>query len=359
LDLDESDHIEQLRKEIRRLKSGMNVVLQEALPGLDDAWLPGPGGHYIVELVVSSALKDKIKKASRRLAAATQTHHELERMVPPGGSWLYIKLYGSPEIEEDLLIGTLAPFLRDASVGGRPRECFFVRYADPDPHLRVRFRTPSLDDAEALLPEVCAMGRWLMDRKLCSHFVVDTYAREPERYGGSAVVSFAEDLFVDDSALVLELLRLVRNADVARKTLAAVTVLDLLDGFGLDDSELRELASQLAAARQESGSTYRKLKDSLWKLAHDQNGLLRELESADLPYLLEQRRVSAGKAGGQLRLLKAQERLTAPLVDICHSILHMHCNRLIGRDRAQEREVLGLMLRVREAGQARNLGRRA
>jgi len=60
------------------------------------------------------------------------------------------------------------------------------------------------------------------------------------------------------------------------------------------------------------------------------------------------------KVGYELRQLDAEGRLTSPFVEICHSFLHMHCNRLLGPERAQERKVLGLMLRAREACKARH-----
>ena len=50
LDLDDPEQGELLRADVRR--AGGDLVLQEALPGTDDAWLPGPGGRYVSELVV-------------------------------------------------------------------------------------------------------------------------------------------------------------------------------------------------------------------------------------------------------------------------------------------------------------------
>jgi hypothetical protein len=53
LDLEHPLHVEELRREILRLPADGHVELQEALPGIDDAWLQGEDGHYLCELAVS------------------------------------------------------------------------------------------------------------------------------------------------------------------------------------------------------------------------------------------------------------------------------------------------------------------
>jgi thiopeptide-type bacteriocin biosynthesis protein len=352
LDLDDPEHVEELRRDVRRLKPGMHVLVQEALPGLEDAWLPGPGGHYIVELVVSLALKDAFKHEAQRSAALMRSEQNLARMIPPGGEWIFLKLYGSPETEEDLVTGPVTDFLREAAASGLCGEFFFIRYSDPDPHLRLRLRTPAPADADTMLSELCTFGRSLMEGEWCNRFAVDTYEREIERYGGPEVISAAEALFVADSALVVELFRLLKRTDLAREMLAAVTAADLLDGFGLSDPLLAGLKSRLRSIRQEAGAAYRKLKTS--PLVEDPDLLAREPGGADVLRCLERRRAAASAVGSLLHRLEAEGRLTAPPVEICHSFLHMHCNRLLGRDRAEERKVLGLMFRVREARQARH-----
>jgi hypothetical protein len=47
--------------------------------------------------------------------------------------------------------------------------------------------------------------------------------------------------------------------------------------------------------------------------------------------------------------LAAQGDLSQPLDDLLRSYVHMHCNRLLPRDRAAERQVLGLAARTRDS----------
>ena len=346
LDLDNEQHVELLRREVNRPNRGTPVLLQEPLPGLEDAWLPGPGGHYMVEVVVSLT-REGVSAGKAPDVSPIQSDRDPSRMVTPGEDWLFFKLYCNPETEEDLLTEAVTSFVEEAARASLPSEFFFVRYSDPDPHLRIRFRTPAPDDTNVFLPKLFALGRQLMDHDLCVRFAVDTYERETERYGGSSAIAFAEDLFVSDSALVLQLLRLLKETGLSRETVAALTALDLLEGLTLDEGPLLDVVSRLRPMRQAAGRAFRE-----FKLAHHPAITLREFERPLIRRLLESRRTAAGEMGRQLRRLASERRLSAPIASICTSLLHMHCNRFVGRDRAEELKCLGLMIRIFESRQA-------
>src|SRR5215213_5313194 len=95
LDLDDPAQAGQLRDE---LGAGRPLRLHEAVPGPDDAWLPGPGGRFLAELVVPLVLSAPpgARPGPNGLAASVPAwpagRHE--RLRPPGGEWLYLKLYG-------------------------------------------------------------------------------------------------------------------------------------------------------------------------------------------------------------------------------------------------------------------------
>ena len=53
LDLDDRAHVELLGDELRRLPAGRPSRVQEAIPARADAWLPGPHGRHVAEVMVS------------------------------------------------------------------------------------------------------------------------------------------------------------------------------------------------------------------------------------------------------------------------------------------------------------------
>src|SRR5579871_4582286 len=60
------------------------------------------------------------------------------RMSPPGSTWLFMKLYCSHELQNGLIAGPLRALAHDTLNEKMADEWFFIRYADPDPHLRLR-----------------------------------------------------------------------------------------------------------------------------------------------------------------------------------------------------------------------------
>ena len=71
LDLNDAAQVAELRSEVRRLREGGHVTLQEALPSPDQAWATGPGGHFVTELMVPLVLR----KPRRRIP--DPSHHTL------------------------------------------------------------------------------------------------------------------------------------------------------------------------------------------------------------------------------------------------------------------------------------------
>src|SRR5262249_49982140 len=138
-----------------------------------------------------------------------------------------------------------------------------------------------------------------------------------------------------------------------RHALAAITGLDLWEGLAPGDEVMTELTSHFRAHRQVSGQTYRKLKTILWPLVEDTGLLPQELGAPEVLRLLVARREVACELGRLLHRISVEARLSAPVADICHSLLHMHANRFLGLDRSEEDLMLGLMLRIHEARKAR------
>ena len=103
-----------------------------------------------------------------------------------------------------------------------------MRYADPDPHLRVRWQGNPSHLAGPFLREMCSWARDLVREGMCDRFSIETYERELERYGGPAGMDAAESLFCADSSAVAQVLAGRRTGAVTHNlvTTAVVTVDD-------------------------------------------------------------------------------------------------------------------------------------
>lgn len=400
VDLVSPSHVEELRRLLRRRRPAEPVVLTQALPDLDQCWVrDGAGHHYVSELVVPLILDgadvrprsvDAGAGHADRGAPITLSAHASDppsgpstsstvpdlpsarsssgrpcgdgtpdrdildpraerraRLRPPGSDWVFAKLYLGPEFEHRILLDEIAPFGARAVASGAADHWFFLRYADPERHLRLRFHGPAGRLRRELVPSLCDWVGGLVDDDRCQRFALDTYEREIERFGGDEGTTACEAFFAADTRAVLDLLRVLDVEDSVAPIPAAVLSVDaLLDGLGLNRSERAEWSLALVPSRSASGSDYRNLKGLLRSLLLDENGLRALPGGSALGDALASLRASAGSLARTLSELEHRGVLGRPGDELAASAVHLHLNRLLGTDRSSEHRVLGLLWRL-------------
>lgn len=150
---------------------------------------------------------------------------KIQRKYYPGDEWLYIKIYCGIKTSENILLDYIYPLARDLKKAGIISKWFFIRYSDPDFHLRVRFLLIDINQTGTVI-------NWLSQkcRKLIqSHYVHDisiaTYVREIERYGGN-LMEHTETLFYQNSECVCSVLKAIRQSDVNYRWMLAFKLTD-------------------------------------------------------------------------------------------------------------------------------------
>ncbi|MEV0499075.1 thiopeptide-type bacteriocin biosynthesis protein, partial [Streptomyces spectabilis] len=255
--------------------------------------------------------------------------------IPPGGPWLYATLYTSAERQDEFLTGPLRDFLTE--LGSPPAgpgdvdRWFFIRYADPDPHLRLRLHgDPALLNG-AVLPRLHELAGQLAADGLARGLRLDSYAPETERYGGPALLTAAEEVFHADSRLVLE--RLAAPSD-DRVLTTAHDVTELVRAFhrGYGGDWRRWLTG-----------TYPKREQHHKAFAARRRAALARITPSGPPDPVAQPHLAALERFG--RLVRAQEEQGALSVSpdaVLASLVHMHCNRRLGTDRTAEAQTLAV-----------------
>lgn len=344
LDLDNPAQVAEIRAAARRAPGGW-IHLHEALPAPDQAWLPGPGGHYVSEIVVPVVLNRS--EPAPVVTARTGAPPQAGRLRPPGSDWLFAKLYHVPTFEEDLLAEDIRTFCAEAVADGSADSWFFLRYRDPDPHLRLRWHGDPDRLADRLAPALLRWGHALVAGGRCRRICLDTYDQELERYGGPAGMALAEELFAADSAAVVDLLRLIDRGlpELDRTRLGMYTVHDLLTTLGLDKAQRHDLYRNGVRDRRASAAEYRRRKDELRPVLGDPGWLTGLPGGAELATVLDQRRTRLRDIA--LRLEAGE--LTRTRGELARSYVHMHCNRFLGCGHPPEQQVLGLLLRTTES----------
>jgi lantibiotic biosynthesis protein len=327
----------------------------------DGLCVQGPEGRFVHEVVVPF-----VSKAPARAGAPVPARPiTRERSFPPGSEWLYLKLYTGTALADRVLAETVAPLAREALASGAASRWFFLRYGDPDWHLRVRFqgdprrlRTEVLERLYALLEAPRRDG-------LIHRVQVDTYERELERYGGDVGLTLAEGWFHVDSEAALELLDLVAGdeGEEARWRLVLCGIDSLLTDLGFDlDGRCRLMEGLRQGYSQESGTdgaferrlgerfrTHRpRLESLLWGPPPTEGPLAAGLE------VLRRRTARQAPLLERLRASADAGALTQPLDRVAESLVHLHTNRMLRTAaRAQERVLYDFLHRLYASRQAR------
>lgn len=306
------------------------VVLQEMAPGFDDLWLTDADGlRYVSELVLSLTLADATTPAAPPAPAPSALAAAVSDAPPtrflPGGEWLSMKLYLPFDAMDDV-IALLCAERVDAESARRADRWFYLRYADPEPHLRVRVHSATQDDVGPLWFTWTDWARGLVDRGLVRDVVVDSYAPETIRYGGPSTLSAVERFFHANSETTARYLR--RGApDVPRQVAAGFAVDSIYRHWGFDVEQRLALATRVPRGGPED-SPPRAHRRQLADVLSQPPPPLAEAFAGHAPALAD--------AAAAVHEAAARGGLTTTSLRIVDSLAHLQVNRLLGTEEAVE-----------------------
>jgi thiopeptide-type bacteriocin biosynthesis protein len=323
----------------QRLQRTGTVILQERYPDPTQAWLPGPAGRHVAEFVIPVALATVPTHGPHPAARTVRRSDSPRRLAPPGSEWVYTKLYAPTVHHDHLLAGPVHRLTTELTAAGVVVDWHFLRYADPQHHLRLRFRLTKRLQWTAVTAAVADTVEALIAAGIAHRLVIDTYDREVERFGGPRGLDLAESIFAADSRAALELIRGLahRSITVDRVQLAVMSVDALLGDLGLTAAERERLVAAMAGDRARSGRLFRTSKQALRRLlaAPAEHGLIHRI-------LAERRSaIAACTARPPMPAGWSASNSTA-----LASLAHLACNRIVGVDRAAEQMVYGLLART-------------
>jgi lantibiotic biosynthesis protein len=332
------------------LASGQDTV-QEML-AVPDSALTGEDGRYVGEYVLPFTRAQRPPVAPRNVPAS--------KRYLPGGRWSYLKIYTGPAPAERLLLEALAPRMEEAVRRGEALRWFFIRYGDPEPHLRLRFEASVPPTAlRAELERICEAAR--------ARFGVwrvqwDTFIPELSRYGGERAFEHALDVFCADSRFVSAVLGAHDADDLdGRYRLGVLAASRLLEDLGFSRKERVERAAALRAGyllEAGGGATAEAALSTHARALRGQVEAMllgaKDTWPEGVWSALEQRSSAVRASGARLRALEAEGALCHPLGRVAESLLHLCLVRLLqAGQRTQELVIYDLLWRAERSLQAR------
>lgn len=321
------------------------VDLVEIFPSPDELCVTGPEGRFLHEISVPAVRR---REASAPRVAAPPAG-VVRRIFPPGSEWLYAKLYTGTSTADRVLREAVGPLTREALAGGAADQWFFLRYGDPDWHLRVRWHGDPRRLHQEVLPALEQTVSGLIEEGFVWRFQLDTYEREVERYGGAEGIELAERLFQADSEAVLAILETlegIEGAD-ARWRLALAGIDRLLADLGFAGAEklsmLRRMQESSTREIKASPAFVQQLAERLRRERPTLEDLLEPVEAGHplAPGLaaLEERSRRLAPIAAELRARERAGRLTSGIAELALSFIHMFANRLL-RSEGRAHEVV-------------------
>ncbi|HSN86816.1 MAG TPA: thiopeptide-type bacteriocin biosynthesis protein, partial [Thermoanaerobaculia bacterium] len=253
----------------------------------------------------------------------------------------------------------------EALGSGAAGQWFFLRYGDPEWHLRVRLQGDPERLHQEVVPAFERMAIALIEEGLLWKVQLDTYEREVERYGGAEAIELAERIFRIDSEAVLDVLETLEGTDGAegRWRLALRGIDRMLEDFGfrggaklsilrmMSQSSARELGAD-AAFVQQLAERLRRERSSLDSLLEPELGDEHPLAAGAAA--LDRRSERLAPLVAELRTLEQAGRLTTGIGELTLSFIHMFANRLLRSEgRAHEVVLYDFLDRLHRSRSAR------
>lgn len=278
-------------------------------------------------------------------SANSEIAFKKKRTFYPADEWLYLKIYCGYSISEQVITKIIYPLVTELTVNDLIKKWFFLRYSDPELHIRSRFLLNQKDDFYVVLE--CfrnKLDKWLKN-KCVWRMQIDTYRREIERYEFLGI-DFAESFFNIDSKYVVEMMVFLFNQpdEHLRWQFAFKSIHSILLDFGLTEKEIVEFyytqkeayAKEFGVNRelkQKLGKRYRKyyekitiLYDSTPNPDIDCLDDILTNRSNELQTIIYDKEIQPGLSDNKTQYLA--------------SLIHMHINRLFRSNQRQNEFVL-------------------
>lgn len=308
-------------------KQQKGLTLSEIPSGIfEDLIVKDENGYNYFAEYTFSFIKEKNKSKSNEIIEnpIKILQKENRELLPGEDGWLYIKLYGAINRQNKILTEELSLLLDSINI----KFFFYIRYNDPKPHLRLRFKFNQIEDMAA---QIIIIMNWIDKIKKQGYIETasfDTYKRENNRYGGERLIKEVENIFYFDSIFTISLLK---KFDLEENDLMNIYMVGILTIIKALSNNNIEIFNYLNKKGEEKGYIEFFHKSNKQFTNITRSILNEDWESIDSKFLSIRDTLSSRKQ--QLYKFKKmidREELSNNKKSIVLSIVHMFCNRVTG-----------------------------
>jgi thiopeptide-type bacteriocin biosynthesis protein len=270
----------------------------------------------------------------------------IKRTFIIGEEWIYYKIYCGNHCSDQILSNEIQIIVYNLFEQKLIDHWFFIRYKDPNNHLRIRFHLTNPDAIQKIIQLIKLYLFPLVDNGIVHDIVLTTYRREIERYGENTIVE-AEKLFCYNSKKIIQLIdnTTPEYDEIARIFSSLQMINHLLNCFKIP-LEICQTFTQEKYLQFKS--EYNAKKENMAKISHiylkyrsDISLFLsKEKDPEYLEGLTEIMTMRKEEIEIIKKILKKKSKNDdVPLLELIASFVHMNINRTF-RSRQREYELL-------------------
>lgn len=259
--------------------------------------------------------------------------NKVQREFIIGDNWLYYKIYSGEKTSDSILQDVILPITEDLLKKGIIKKWFFIRYQDPNHHIRLRLFCNDKSNIGNVINTFQPIFNDYIKDGLIWNIQTDTYKRELERYGNDAI-EICETFFFKESQIIVEFLK--KNNGIEGEELRWLFGLKLLDkileSFNLSFHEKFYLMEKIKGSFDAEFGMNKFLKQQIdHKFRLNKNNIISFIEENaenDYEELINIYTRNISSIISELLILKSSNKLEVDFNNLIFSFLHMCANRL-------------------------------
>lgn len=317
---------------LQTIKNKDKIILKEFLFDPETPIRDIEGGKYMNEFIASCINQQPIFKNEYQKIIH---YKEIERDFPPGTEWLYIKYNCGFKAADLILKNAIEPFIKLLLKENLIDKWFFIRYADPHSHIRLRLHLEDIKSINEVIKLNLQFVKHLVESNLIWKVQFDTYCREIERYTIDSIED-SEAIFYHDSECVLNYIIETENTFRSENSwLWAIKGIDVfLDDFKYSLPEKHNIMKELKddffkefkvekITKLTIDNNYRKFKAEMRDFLSKGN----RSSNHEVPIHLFTKRSKRIKSN--IQNILAIHKDSATIKELLKSYIHMFLNRLL------------------------------
>lgn len=312
------------------------ITLKETLLAKHQATTVNENGDEVINQLVTTLINQQ--EVYKNVLPPDPLPERSQRNFNPGQEWFYIKLYSHKNVATEFLATGLSTILNKLVKQKIAAQWFFIRYKDPDSHLRIRIRS---NQADIILEEFNRIIKSAEFKDRFYHITVENYTREIERY---KFINEAEAAFHASSALVLKYLtaKIKNKTQLSDLQFAIVTCTALLRSMGINSHDAAQFLNEIALFFLNEKGYTKSLKLQLDKKYRAERQNIDDALAADMSYFKKE--LLALNIATDLYFTKMKQSGYETMQEYYTNILHMHFNRLFADDQRKKEGVIYYLL---------------